>query len=114
MEVTYPNSFIPKEMTFTGRSRGAGAPVRGCLVPLRDAWAGSFPGTPKGAPTPVGPMGSPGAIAGLLEQRLPEERRFLASKGLGTRAVWDASWKAEVICWEMLRFTGASLCPGCN
>lgn len=112
MEVTYIRSFIPEEMTFTRGAKGSRVPVQGCLVPPWDAQAGGFPGTPKGAPGPVGPRGSPGAAAALVEQRLPEERRFLASKGLGTGAVREACWEAEVICCEMLHFAGASLCPG--
>lgn len=73
-------------------------------MPPRDARTSSCPGAPKGAPALAGPGDSPGAgaAAALLEQRLPKERRFLESKGLGARAVCEPCREAEVICWETL------------
>lgn len=70
--------------------------------PRRAARAGSSPGTPRGAPVPTGPLVSPGAAPALLEQRLPEERRFLESKGLRTGAACEPCREAEITCWETL------------
>lgn len=103
--------FIQKEMPLTRvpeGSRDIPHTVRGGLC--RAAQAGGSPsalrgalrGAPRGVPTLAGPVGSPGTGA-LLEQRLPKERRFLESKGLGARAACESCREAEVICWETLR-----------
>lgn len=64
----------------------------------RAAQAGGTLGTLRNVPTLAGPLGSP--VAGiLLEQRLPKERSFLESKGLGVGlCVSPAGREAEVIC----------------
>lgn len=95
--------FIPKEMPFTRGGRGeqeysshnVGGPLQGC-----PGW--QLPWHPQRCPCPDGSLGSSGAAAALLEQRLPEERRFLESKGLRTGAACEPCREAEIICWETL------------
>lgn len=57
--------------------------------PCRAAQPGGPLSTPRCAPMQAGSVGSPGAAATLVEQRLPKERRFLQSEGLRAAGVCE-------------------------
>ncbi|KAM6052760.1 uncharacterized protein LJ206_016055 isoform 1-T1 [Theristicus caerulescens] len=86
-------------------AEGSGVTCAGLLGPTVGRPGRRLRRRPARCPAPAGPAGSPGAgaAAALLEQRLPEERRFLESKGLGAGAVCEPCREAEVICWETRR-----------